>query len=186
MYAARFIELVRNKTPKITLFTNMAKCQLMESLTEFEAYFYAGEKITKLSDNSIKAYNEHGLMVSDNSEQLFSLWPTIWQHFNQCLEKCQMIEKKMNEMENIGDDDWFPIVVGRKPIPLAERGLTTTEINRNVMPMTPRTPRVIYSLFTEIQIHLRIFLFRFHHFQYQQRVIHHRRGHQIPLKLDKK
>lgn len=143
MYAARFIELVRNKTPKITLFTNLAKCQLMESLTEFEVYFYAGQKITKSSDNSVKAYNEHGLMIGNNAEQLFNLWPSIWQHFNQCLEKCLAIEKKMNEMEIIDGADWFPMTVGRKPIQLAEHVGMTTEINRNV-PVTPRTPRVSF------------------------------------------
>lgn len=145
MYAARFIELVRNKTPKVTLFTNLAKCQLMETLTEFEAYFYAGQKITKSSSNTIKAYNEHGLIVGSTVEQLYNLWPSDWQHFQQCLEKCIMIERKMNEIQ-IDEEDCclFPITVGRKPITLAEHGIMMTkEINRGVpIVTTPRTQMV--------------------------------------------
>lgn len=140
MYAARFIELVRNKTPKVTLFSSMAKCQLMETQSDFEAFFYGGEKITKSSD-SVKAHNEHGLLVGTTSEQLFHLWPAIWTHFQECLEKCLTIEKTMNTIEI--DGDCFPIIVGRRPITLAEQGIMTTNQSDQCVRLTPRTPRVI-------------------------------------------
>lgn len=41
-YAAKFIDLVRAKTPKVTYYTDKAKCFLMESLTDFEVCFYDG------------------------------------------------------------------------------------------------------------------------------------------------
>lgn len=41
-YASKFIDLVRAKTPKVTYYTDKAKCFLMESLTDFEACFYDG------------------------------------------------------------------------------------------------------------------------------------------------
>lgn len=43
-YASRFVDLVRKKTPKITLYTKLAKCMLMENSpsADFEACFYDG------------------------------------------------------------------------------------------------------------------------------------------------
>ena len=44
LYAARFISLVRAKTPKVTLYSSRAKCHLMENEPDhdFEACFYQG------------------------------------------------------------------------------------------------------------------------------------------------
>lgn len=42
-YAAKFVELVKAKTPKITYYTDKAKCLLMENLTDFEACFHEGK-----------------------------------------------------------------------------------------------------------------------------------------------
>ena len=49
-YAARFVDLVRKKTPKITLYTQLAKCMLMENSPnpDFEATFYDGKFCTSL------------------------------------------------------------------------------------------------------------------------------------------
>lgn len=44
-YAAKFVDLVRAKTPKVTYYTDKAKCFLMENLTDFEACFYDGKCI---------------------------------------------------------------------------------------------------------------------------------------------
>jgi len=43
-YASRFVNLVRSKTPKITLYSNRAKCMLMENEPnpDFEVIFYDG------------------------------------------------------------------------------------------------------------------------------------------------
>lgn len=41
-YAAKFVDLVRAKTPKVTYHTDKAKCLLMENLTDFEACFHEG------------------------------------------------------------------------------------------------------------------------------------------------
>lgn len=42
-YAAKFVDLVRAKTPKVTYYTDKAKCLLMENLTDFEACFHEGK-----------------------------------------------------------------------------------------------------------------------------------------------
>ena len=43
-YASNFVDLVRSKTPKVTLYTDQAKCILMENgpSPDFEACFYNG------------------------------------------------------------------------------------------------------------------------------------------------
>ena len=43
-YAAKFVRIVRSKTPKVTLYTEQAKCMLMENSpsADFEVNFYNG------------------------------------------------------------------------------------------------------------------------------------------------
>lgn len=43
LYAARFVQMVKAKTPKITYYSEKAKCQLMETLEDYEASFYTGK-----------------------------------------------------------------------------------------------------------------------------------------------
>ena len=45
-YASHFVSLVRSKTPKVTLYSEQAKCMMMENgpNPDFEACFYNGEK----------------------------------------------------------------------------------------------------------------------------------------------
>ncbi len=54
-YAAKFVQLVRSKTPKVTLYTKEAKCMLMENFPEadFEASFYEGRFKTLLQCSHI-------------------------------------------------------------------------------------------------------------------------------------
>ena len=60
-YAARFVNLVKASTPKITLYTSQAKCYLMENDdADFEAYFYTGAKVT-VSSGTIKIKETGGI-----------------------------------------------------------------------------------------------------------------------------
>lgn len=45
-YATKFVQLVKSKTPKVTLFTKFAKCMLMENTpnADLEVCFYDGEQ----------------------------------------------------------------------------------------------------------------------------------------------
>lgn len=54
-YAAKFVQLVRSKTPKVTLYTKEAKCMLMENFpgADFEACFYEGRFIQQRSKGPI-------------------------------------------------------------------------------------------------------------------------------------
>ena len=53
-YAAQFVQLVRSKTPKVTLYTEQAKCMLMENgpSPDFEACFYNGRHCCLLSQTA--------------------------------------------------------------------------------------------------------------------------------------
>ena len=44
-YASQFVQLVRSKTPKVTFYSDQAKCMLMENAPnpDFEACFYSGK-----------------------------------------------------------------------------------------------------------------------------------------------
>ena len=60
-YAARFVNLVKASTPKITLYTSQAKCYLMENDGgDFEAYFYSGTKVT-VADGKITIKDQEGV-----------------------------------------------------------------------------------------------------------------------------
>ena len=46
-YVAEFVGVVRSKTPKVTLYTDRAKCTLMENgpNPDYQVYFYDGERL---------------------------------------------------------------------------------------------------------------------------------------------
>ena len=67
-YAARFVNLVKASTPKITLYTSQAKCYLMENdAADFEAYFYSGTKVTVV--NQVIKISESSGLVQVNIER---------------------------------------------------------------------------------------------------------------------
>ena len=123
MYAERFTSLVRAKTPKITLYTRQAKCYLMEnSARDFEAYFYAGTKVT-LTEGK-QGMKEVKVIESSGASHTFahpckedylpsSCLPTI-QHFNFALAHCSRIESSLASLDN-PDQPAFPIIIGRRP-----------------------------------------------------------------------
>lgn len=45
LYAVRFINLVKAKTPKVTFYSRLTKFQLMETGADFEACFYDGKNL---------------------------------------------------------------------------------------------------------------------------------------------
>lgn len=108
LYAHRFVQMVRGKTPKITFYSELAKCQLMESLEDFEAVFYkCGIKVSKKSctgDFQIQsdiAGNERGNVI---------------QHAEQCYQHCIQIERALT-MVNL-EKSCFPAIIGRRPVEL--------------------------------------------------------------------
>lgn len=94
MYAHRFVQMVKAKTPKVTFYSELAKCQLMENLEDFEMCFYDGGKVTK-----------SGGQLTGNCDL---------QHAERCYQHCVKIEATMSLMSL--DFSCFPVIIGRRPL----------------------------------------------------------------------
>ncbi|KAJ4437379.1 hypothetical protein ANN_17522 [Periplaneta americana] len=123
-YLKMFVNLVKAKTPKITFYSNKAKCLLMENDPDpdFEVCFYEGGKITKSSNEGIKIINSNGhSTVLKNSSEASSLRADahiLWDHFEQCYQHCLLLEKTLTQLSNdtpVKDANCFPVIVGRRP-----------------------------------------------------------------------
>ncbi|XP_075163638.1 polo like kinase SAK [Haematobia irritans] len=109
-YAARFVELVKSKTPKITYYSSKAKFALMESLEDYETSFYDGTKITKSSRDGLRIYDKHGReMAPGEADQ------TLIGHQQACHDHCMAISKALESAEISDVHSSFPAIIGRRP-----------------------------------------------------------------------
>jgi polo-like kinase 4 len=97
-YAHRFIQMVRAKTPKVTFYSELAKCQLMENLEDFEMCFYNGGKVTKTADGDFSGCSSRDVL----------------QHAEKCLQHCVKIEQTLSLMSL--EFSSFPVIIGRRPV----------------------------------------------------------------------
>ncbi|XP_014248739.1 serine/threonine-protein kinase PLK4 isoform X2 [Cimex lectularius] len=139
-YAAKFISLVRAKTPKITLYTNDAKCILMENSpdADFEAVFYSGGKITK-SEEGYKAIDKDGvatILQEDVIDTYSSDLRTMWDHFNEAHRHSLAIESALELTSNCSVGPVFPVIVGRRPIH-ATLSIQPSQSKENNSPQQP-------------------------------------------------
>lgn len=138
MYAHRFVQMVRAKTPKVTFYSELAKCQLMENLEDFEMSLYKGGKVTKngMSD-------EFQLQMETNLNAM-AQERNIIQHALKCLQHCVKIEQTMSLMAL--ECPCFPIIIGRRPVeqePAKEKQNENTFNNYLSSSQTPlRTPKI--------------------------------------------
>lgn len=109
MYAHRFIQMVRAKTPKVTFYSELAKCQLMENLEDFEMCLYKGGKVTKTGSS-----HEFQLQIESSSLNAMSQERNFIQHAEKCYQHCVKIEQTMSLMAL--DFPCFPIIIGRRPV----------------------------------------------------------------------
>uniref|UniRef100_A0A182RJU0 Serine/threonine-protein kinase PLK4 n=1 Tax=Anopheles funestus TaxID=62324 RepID=A0A182RJU0_ANOFN len=113
VYAARFVNMVKAKTPKITLYSDKGKCQLMETMRDYEVIFYDDTKITlssandeiKMIDGSGKVYRGLSTITAADIEKL--------NHFQDSHEHCLRIEKLLSTVAHSGKT--FPAIIGRRP-----------------------------------------------------------------------
>ncbi|XP_054845872.1 serine/threonine-protein kinase PLK4 isoform X2 [Eublepharis macularius] len=116
-YAAKFVQLVRSKTPKVTFYTRYAKCILMENSppADVEICFYDGAKIHKTAgiirviEKSGKAYT---LKEDSNLEKDMQIYVD---HANEGHRICLALESAILAEERSESVPFFPIIVGRKP-----------------------------------------------------------------------
>jgi polo-like kinase 4 len=138
LYAHRFVQMVRGKTPKVTFYSDLAKCQLMETLEDFEMEFYKGGlSVSKAGiAGDFKLPNEKILSLNERQNVL--------QHAEQCLMHCIQIERTLS-MVNY-EQPCFPVIIGRRPEELksTREVLQDNTFNNYISSsQTPlRTPRI--------------------------------------------
>ncbi|XP_015265835.1 PREDICTED: serine/threonine-protein kinase PLK4 [Gekko japonicus] len=116
-YAAKFVQLVRSKTPKVTFYTRYAKCMLMENSppADVEICFYDGAKIHKTAgvirviEKSGKAYTLKEESDLEKDVQIYV------DHANEGHRICLAVESAVLAEERNESVPFFPIIVGRKP-----------------------------------------------------------------------
>ncbi|XP_071609928.1 serine/threonine-protein kinase PLK4 isoform X2 [Heliangelus exortis] len=119
-YAAKFVQLVRTKTPKVTFYTRYAKCMLMENAptADVEVCFYDGAKIHK-TDGIIRVIEKSGKSFTLKREKEAGLKKEIqayMDHANEGHRICLALEAAVLEEEKRSESvPFFPIIVGRKP-----------------------------------------------------------------------
>ncbi|KAL4613229.1 serine/threonine-protein kinase PLK4 [Arapaima gigas] len=122
-YAIKFVQLVKSKTPKVTLYTKYAKCMLMENSpnADVEVSFYDGTKIHRSSE-LVRIVEKTGksLMMKGDVE-LSGLSPetkAYMELFNEGHHMCLALEAAISaeEQRSSRTTSFFPITIGRRPI----------------------------------------------------------------------
>ncbi|XP_028139064.2 serine/threonine-protein kinase PLK4 [Diabrotica virgifera virgifera] len=135
-YAVTFVDLVKAKTPKVTYYTDKAKCFLMENLYDFEACFYDGGKVTKAITGGITIIDASGNKFHDKTEPslksslLNGTLEFLWSHSQQSFDYCVLLEKTLSTLPRPS----FPIIVGRKPNSTGSVGKENHHNHQQTMP----------------------------------------------------
>nr|XP_057946773.1 serine/threonine-protein kinase PLK4 isoform X2 [Doryrhamphus excisus] len=121
-YASRFVQLVKSKTPKVTLYTKYAKVMLMENSpnADLEVCFYDGAKTHKTSE-LVRVVEKSGKSCTVKGEAgLSGLSPEGRAYVEQSDEGhglCLSLEAAitLEEERSTKKVPFFPITIGRRP-----------------------------------------------------------------------
>uniref|UniRef100_A0A8C9Z1D9 Serine/threonine-protein kinase PLK4 n=1 Tax=Sander lucioperca TaxID=283035 RepID=A0A8C9Z1D9_SANLU len=121
-YASKFVQLVKSKTPKVTLYTKYAKVMLMENSpnADLEACFYDGAKTHKTSElvrvveKSGKSYTVKGEVGLSGLSPESRLYVELSDEgHSMCLSLEAAITAE--EQRSTKKVPFFPITIGRRP-----------------------------------------------------------------------
>ncbi|KAJ8388285.1 hypothetical protein AAFF_G00135460 [Aldrovandia affinis] len=132
-YATKFVQLVKSKTPKVTLYTKHGKCVLMENSpnADLEVSFYDGAKTHRTAD-LVRVVEKTGKSYTVKGEVGFSgLSPTSRAYMELTDEghrMCLAIEAAITAEEHrmTTSTPFFPITIGRRP-PKADSSSPTSQ-----------------------------------------------------------
>ncbi|EDO34707.1 predicted protein [Nematostella vectensis] len=120
-YAAKFVQLVRKLTPKVTLYSKHAKCVLMENYphADFEVCFYNGAKVHQ-SQECTRIIEPGGVSYTLESVGGIEGVPVemrkLIQHVKAAYQQCVRLERIiMQEEKESNGNQYFPFIVGRRP-----------------------------------------------------------------------
>nr|XP_020446522.1 serine/threonine-protein kinase PLK4 [Monopterus albus] len=121
-YASKFVQLVKSKTPKVTLYTKYAKVMLMENSpnADLEVCFYDGAKTHKTSElvrvveKSGKSYTVKGEVGLNGLSQESRMYVEL---SNEGHSVCLSLEAAITaeEQRSTKNIPFFPITIGRRP-----------------------------------------------------------------------
>lgn len=122
-YATKFVQLVKSKTPKVTLYTKFAKCMLMENSPnpDLEVCFYDGAKTHKTSEQvrvvekSGKSYTVKGDVGLSGLNPECRLYIELSEEGHRM---CLSLEAAITaeEQRSSKNTPFFPITIGRRPV----------------------------------------------------------------------
>ncbi|XP_071354869.1 serine/threonine-protein kinase PLK4 isoform X1 [Trachinotus anak] len=121
-YASKFVQLVKSKTPKVTLYTKYAKVMLMENSpsADLEVCFYDGAKTHKTSElvrvveKSGKSYTVKGEVGLSGLSPESRLYVELSDEgHSMCLSlEAAIAAEEQRSTKNV---PFFPITIGRRP-----------------------------------------------------------------------
>ncbi|XP_050428342.1 serine/threonine-protein kinase PLK4 [Adelges cooleyi] len=115
-YAAQFVNLIASKTAKVVLYSDKAKCLLMEDGKSFEAHFYNGTLVSSIGNGAIKLVINGQSKSFIRPECLDETGKMIYIQFKQYYEHCCLVEKTLAALDtNSNGIAVFPVTLGRRP-----------------------------------------------------------------------
>lgn len=162
-YATKFVQLVKSKTPKVTLYTKFAKCMLMENSpnADLEVCFYDGAKTHKTSEHmrvvekSGKSYTVKGDVGLNGLSADCRLYMELSEEGHRM---CLSLEAAITaeEQRSAKCTQFFPITIGRKPtnpVSPAPQAQCSSDSNpagpaavAQVCPSPPQPPNITPSM----------------------------------------
>ncbi|XP_019859902.1 PREDICTED: serine/threonine-protein kinase PLK4-like isoform X2 [Amphimedon queenslandica] len=113
-FAAQFVNLVKSKTPKVTMYTEFAKCLLMEN-EEFEMVMYNGNKYhlggkatlrcTILQDDKLTSS-----LSFETVQNIPDEYQDIYASGMKCMNRCKDVETAIRSIEE-SDETLLPIII---------------------------------------------------------------------------
>ncbi|XP_066589656.1 serine/threonine-protein kinase PLK4 [Prorops nasuta] len=141
LYAHRFVKLVKAKTPKLTLYTQRAKCFYMENgpQPDCDLLFYDGINIVK-TDGVVKLMDKKQ-QISYTADEIPSHFDHYYEHYSECYHHCILLESTLSSMEAATGHPCFPVIIGRRPSS-ALNDAPCMQGKENVLPTTISTPNM--------------------------------------------
>ena len=130
-YASKFINVVRSKTPKLTLYTKRAKCVLMENgpSANFEVTFYDKQKVILCATTGANIVSNHGnihIRKDSDLSVLDQVSKELLDFAQKCRKTCLQVESSL--IETMSSSDVFPITLERKPVSIITKKNVTRKI----------------------------------------------------------
>lgn len=120
-YAVRFVNLVRSKTPKVTIYTDRAKCMLMENAptADFEVIFYDGTFSSVRLESLSKKHFTMNIMFVNKGINIFHIMLLRYRGQVQPVSRCHTHHRERWYIHHTGILNQYTATGARHPRALA-------------------------------------------------------------------